>query len=110
MNRIKVTIDKNNTALYFSRSPIPFVKGAQPGEWGSCTPYFLHIGIYGYRTDVLKKITKLPVSNLEKAESLEQLRWLENGYRIKVSETKFESHSIDSPEDVEKVLKMAGLA
>jgi 3-deoxy-manno-octulosonate cytidylyltransferase (CMP-KDO synthetase) len=110
INRIKVTIDKNNNALYFSRSPIPFVKGAQTGEWGACTPYYLHIGIYGYRTDILKEITKLPVSNLEKAESLEQLRWLENGYRIKVSQTKFESHSIDSPEDVERVLKMAGLA
>lgn len=108
-NRIKVTIDKNNTALYFSRSSIPFVKGVQAEEWGKSFPFYLHIGIYGYRADVLKTITKLPVSNLEKAESLEQLRWLENGYRIKTAETKFESHSIDSPEDVDKVLKMAGL-
>lgn len=108
-NRIKVTIDKNNTALYFSRSNIPFVKGINPGEWGAYTPIYLHVGIYGYRATILKEITKLPASNLEKAESLEQLRWLENGYRIKVAETKFESHSIDSPEDVEKVLKMAGL-
>jgi 3-deoxy-manno-octulosonate cytidylyltransferase (CMP-KDO synthetase) len=108
-NRIKVVIDKNNTALYFSRSNIPYVRGIDPGEWGAYTPLYLHIGIYGYRSDILKEITKLPISNLERAESLEQLRWLENGYRMKVAETKFESYSIDSPEDVNGVLKMAGL-
>lgn len=108
-NRIKVTIDKNNTALYFSRSAIPYLKSISPNEWAKHHPYFLHIGIYGYRSDILKKITQLHVSSLEKTESLEQLRWLENGYRIKVAETNFESYSIDAPEDVNNVLKMAGL-
>lgn len=109
-NRIKVVIDKNNQALYFSRSPIPFQKEKPVSEWAKNHPYYLHIGIYGYRSDVLKKITQLPVSPLEKTESLEQLRWLENGYRMKLAETKFESYSIDSPEDVNAVLKMAGLS
>lgn len=109
INRIKVVIDKNDVALYFSRAALPFMKSTQPGEWGAIHPYYLHIGIYGYRSDILKEITKLPVSGLEKSESLEQLRWLENGYRINVAHTKFESYSIDSPEDVANVLKMAGL-
>ena len=109
-NRIKVVIDKNNQALYFSRSAIPFMKEIPTTDWAKHHPYFLHIGIYGYRSDILKAITKLPVSSLEKTESLEQLRWLENGYRIKVAETNFESYSIDSPEDVNNVLKMAGLS
>lgn len=108
-NRIKVVIDKNNQALYFSRSAIPFMKEIPTSDWAKNHPYFLHIGIYGYRSDILKSITKLPVSGLEKTESLEQLRWLENGYRIKVAKTNFESYSIDSPEDVNNVLKMAGL-
>ena len=109
-NRIKVVIDKNNQALYFSRSAIPFMKEIPAIDWAKHHPYFLHIGIYGYRSDILKAITKLPVSSLEKTESLEQLRWLENGYRIKVAKTNFESYSIDSPEDVNNVLKMAGLS
>ena len=108
-NRIKVVIDKNNQALYFSRSAIPFMKEISTTDWAKHHPYFLHIGIYGYRSDILKAITNLPVSSLEKTESLEQLRWLENGYRIKVAETNFESYSIDSPEDVNSVLLMAGL-
>ena len=90
-NRIKVVIDKNNQALYFSRSAIPFMKEIPTTDWAKHHPYFLHIGIYGYRSDILKAITKLPVSSLEKTESLEQLRWLENGYRIKVAKTNFES-------------------
>jgi 3-deoxy-manno-octulosonate cytidylyltransferase (CMP-KDO synthetase) len=109
-NRIKVVIDKNNQALYFSRSAIPFMKEIPTTDWAKHHPYFLHIGIYGYRSDILKAITNLPVSSLEKTESLEQLRWLENGYRIKVAKTNFESYSIDSPEDVNNVLKMAGLS
>lgn len=109
-NRIKVVIDKNNQALYFSRSAIPFMKEIPTTDWAKHHPYFLHIGIYGYRSDILKSITNLPVSSLEKTESLEQLRWLENGYRIKVAKTNFESYSIDSPEDVNNVLKMAGLS
>lgn len=108
INRIKVVLDKNDIALYFSRASIPLMKGVQPGEWGAIGKYYLHIGIYGYRSDILKEITKLPVSFLEKTESLEQLRWLENGYRIKVAHTQHESYSIDSPEDVDGVLKKAG--
>ncbi len=108
-NRIKVVLDKNDTALYFSRAAIPHMKSVDTKEWTSLGKYYLHIGIYGYQADILKVITKLPVSFLEERESLEQLRWLENGYRIKVAQTKFESYSIDSPEDVNNVLKMAGL-
>jgi len=105
INRIKVVLDKNNHALYFSRAAIPFMKGTQPGEWGAIRPYWMHIGIYGYRSETLKEITSLPVSGLEKAESLEQLRWLENGYRIKVAETTHESVSVDTPEDLEMMLR-----
>ncbi len=68
--------------------------------------YYRHVGMYAYRKDILQKITQLPVSSLEKAESLEQLRWVENGFKIKCVVTKYESHCIDTPEDVEKVLKL----
>lgn len=105
INRIKVAVDKNNSALYFSRYPIPFMKDTQPGEWGAIHPYNLHIGIYGYRSKTLAEITQLPLGWMEKAEKLEQLRWLENGYEIKVAETLHESLSIDTPEDLEKILK-----
>lgn len=102
-NRIKVIVDIYNNALYFSRSPLPSMAGIQPGEWGYIHPYWLHIGIYGYRAEILQKITKLPVGWMEKAEKLEQLRWLENGYRIKVAETEHESVSVDTPEDLKRL-------
>lgn len=106
---VKITLNTNNEALYFSRMVIPFIKGVEEKEWHRHHRYYRHVGMYAYRKDILKKITTLPVSSLEKAESLEQLRWLENGFKIKCVETKYESHCIDTPEDVEKVLKLMGL-
>jgi 3-deoxy-manno-octulosonate cytidylyltransferase (CMP-KDO synthetase) len=99
----KVIINTNNEAIYFSRSPIPHVRGQEPQNWLYHNTYYKHIGIYGYKSDVLQQITQLPVSSLEKAESLEQLRWMENGYRIKVALTDMESHAVDVPEDLEKL-------
>jgi 3-deoxy-manno-octulosonate cytidylyltransferase (CMP-KDO synthetase) len=89
-------------ALYFSRSTIPFVRGLDTEAWLGQQKFYKHIGIYGYKTDVLNKITRLPRANLELAESLEQLRWLENGFSVFVEETDFESIAIDSPEDLSK--------
>ncbi len=99
----KVVISKNNEAIYFSRSPIPYLRGQKDFKWVSKHLYYKHIGLYGYRTEILKNITKLPISPLEKAESLEQLRWLENGYKIKIGYTEHESISIDTPKDIEKI-------
>ena len=104
-NKPKVVINAKMEALLFSRSPIPFCRGAEPQEWLSKSRYFNHIGMYGYRRDILLQITELPQSSLELAESLEQLRWLENGYKIACAITNEESISIDTPEDLEKVLK-----
>lgn len=103
---VKIVLNENKEALYFSRMVIPFIKGVEKEEWHLHHTYYRHVGMYAYRRDVLEKITKLPVSSLEKAESLEQLRWLEHGYKIKCTTTKFESHCIDTPEDVVKVLAM----
>lgn len=99
-NTVKVVISKNKEALYFSRTAIPFYRGKDPAAWIKSHTYYKHIGIYGYRTDVLARIIKLKRSPLEIAESLEQLRWLENGYRISVEFTNLESFSIDTPEDI----------
>lgn len=99
----KVIINKNWEAIYFSRSPIPHVRGQEPQHWLYHNTYYKHIGIYGYKSDVLQQITKLPVSSLEKAESLEQLRWVENGYRIKVAETDLETFAVDIPADLERL-------
>jgi 3-deoxy-manno-octulosonate cytidylyltransferase (CMP-KDO synthetase) len=102
-NSPKVLVNKLDEAVYFSRSALPHIRGQEPQNWLEFYPYFKHIGIYGYRADVLQEITKLPISALEKAESLEQLRWIENGYRIKVAETELETYAIDTPEDLEKL-------
>lgn len=102
-NSPKVVLDKNNCALYFSRSPIPYRRGAEEKDWASLHTYYKHIGIYAYRAQVLAEITALEPSILEIAESLEQLRWLENGYKIKVGFTDVETVGIDTPEDLEKV-------
>jgi len=96
---IKVVVNKNGEALYFSRNKIPFIRN----EEDTTHTFYKHIGIYGYRKEVLKEIVQLPVSSLEKAESLEQLRWLENGYKITTGNTEFESHSIDVPEDLKRI-------
>jgi 3-deoxy-manno-octulosonate cytidylyltransferase (CMP-KDO synthetase) len=101
ISEVKVVLNKNNEALYFSRSPIPFVRNHKLSQWLKHVTFYKHVGIYGYRPDVLKEIVRLPVSKLEKVEQLEQLRWLENGYTIKVAETKFESFSVDHPSDIE---------
>lgn len=101
-NSPKIVTDKNGYALYFSRSVIPFVRGMERGEWLSAYPFLKHIGLYAYRKEVLQQITRLPQGALEKAESLEQLRWLENGYRIRVGLTNVETVGIDTPEDLER--------
>lgn len=102
-NSPKVTIDKDGYALYFSRSVIPYLRNVESGiSWASRHTYYKHIGIYAYHADVLKEITALPQSSLEIAESLEQLRWLENGYRIKTGLTSIETIGIDTPADLEK--------
>ena len=103
-NRPKVVIDKKGFALYFSRSPIPYLRDYKPEEWLKEYPFYQHIGMYAYTLNVLQKITKLPEGHLEKAESLEQLRWLENGYHIKTAETAFESFGIDTPADLQHML------
>jgi len=102
-NSPKVIINKNSEAIYFSRSPLPHIRGQEEQNWLPHFTYYKHIGIYGYLADVLKQITKLAVSPLEKAESLEQLRWIENGYKIKVAETDIETVAIDTPEDLDKL-------
>jgi 3-deoxy-manno-octulosonate cytidylyltransferase (CMP-KDO synthetase) len=102
-NSPKVVVDKNGNALYFSRSVIPYLRSAEQEKWQGAYPFFKHIGLYAYRTDVLQQICKLPQSSLELAESLEQLRWLEGGYRIRVALTEFETWAIDTPEDLERV-------
>ena len=100
-NVVKLVLNKNNQALYFSRSAIPFCKGS---EQPPLPTYYKHVGIYGFRSNILTEITNLSRSPLEIAESLEQLRWLENGYVITVGFTEMESISIDTPEDLAQVI------
>lgn len=107
-NKPKVVVSEQGNALYFSRSPIPYLRGVDEAEWHVKHKFYNHIGLYGYRADILAKITKLDRGTLEKCESLEQLRWLENGYQIAVMETELESLSIDTPEDLQ-ALKDRGL-
>ncbi|PRD48145.1 3-deoxy-manno-octulosonate cytidylyltransferase [Sphingobacterium haloxyli] len=99
----KVVVNSRKEAMYFSRQTIPFQRGAKQSDWINNYTYFKHIGIYGYKVDILKEITKLSVSSYEKAEGLEQLRWLENGYKIKIAETDFDTIAVDHPEDVELI-------
>ena len=103
-NSPKVVLNKNNEAMYFSRSIIHYIRGKKYTEWLPSHTFYKHIGLYAYRAQVLKEITQLPQSALELAESLEQLRWLENGYKIKVGITEQETIGIDTPEDMEKAL------
>jgi 3-deoxy-manno-octulosonate cytidylyltransferase (CMP-KDO synthetase) len=99
----KVVFNSDKKALYFSRAAIPFNRGAGKHSWLLAHTYYKHIGLYAYRTDTLKAIAGLPVSVLEQAEALEQLRWIENGYSINVAITKYESLAIDTPADLERV-------
>ena len=101
-NSPKIVTDVNGFALYFSRSVIPYIRGTERGDWFTQFPFLKHLGIYAYRREVLAEITKLPQSPLEIAESLEQLRWLQNGYRIRVGETNVETVGIDTPEDLQR--------
>lgn len=105
-NVVKVVTDRKGDAVYFSRCPIPFVRRTQEIQAAmpvSPAPYFKHIGLYTYRRDFLLEYPTLPVGPLEEAERLEQLRALENGYRVRVVETEYESLGVDTPEDLERV-------
>lgn len=104
-NKPKVVIDKNMNAICFSRSPIPYLRNVEKSDWIKNHIYYRHIGMYAYKTETLLQLTKLEQTSLEKAESLEQLRWIENGYQIKVAETQFDSIGIDTPEDLEKIMR-----
>lgn len=103
-NSPKVVVSKAGYALYFSRSVIPYLRGCDPERWAQEHTFLKHIGLYGYRSEVLRQITELEPGVLERCESLEQLRWLENGYRIKVAETSSEGIAIDTPEDLQAAL------
>lgn len=105
-NTPKVVLNNNNEALYFSRSAIPYLRGVDLSEWLHHHIYYKHIGLYAYKVDVLQAITSLPQSSLEIAESLEQLRWIENGYKIKVGVTHLETIGIDTPDDLDKAVAM----
>ncbi len=105
-NRPKVVLDNFKNALYFSRLPIPYFRGKEQKNWASENTYWAHIGMYAYKTSVLQKITQLEQGKLEKTESLEQLRWLENGFKIKTAETRHQSIGIDTPEDLENALQL----
>lgn len=108
-NVVKVVRANDGRALYFSRQAIPFQRDLASDDaeaWLRATPYFKHIGLYAYRSDVLARLVELATGRLEKAESLEQLRWLENGYAVYGCETDYESVSVDRPEDIETLKKM----
>ena len=101
-NSPKVVINRENEALYFSRSVVPYLRGVEHSEWLKHHTFYKHIGIYAFRAEVLNEVTALEQTPLEKAESLEQLRWLESGYKIKVGITDIETIGIDTPEDLER--------
>ena len=105
-NSPKVIFNKRNEAVYFSRSIIPYIRDVHHSEWLDKHTFYKHIGMYAYRADILKEITQLEQSSLEKAESLEQLRWIENGYKIKIGFTDVETVGIDTPDDMTKALKL----
>ncbi len=105
-NHPKVIVRKNMDAICFSRSVIPFFRDSPAAEWSRKHTYYKHIGLYGYRASTLRELTLLPQSPLEKAESLEQMRWIENGYSIRCAVTPWESIGIDTPEDLDRAAKM----
>ena len=102
-NNVKVILNKRKEAIYFSRTPIPYNRNFPEQEWLKYSTYYKHIGIYGYRTQTLLELSKLAKTNLEVTESLEQLRWIENGYNICVEITSLESISIDTPDDLLRI-------
>jgi len=103
-NKPKVILNKYNEAIYFSRSPIPYMQNVPDDKWIEHHDFFKHVGLYGYRYNTLQEITRLPGGILEKAESLEQNRWIENGYKIKVALTNEENIAVDTPKDLEKIV------
>ena len=104
----KVVLNHRREALYFSRHPLPYQRGREPAEWLAHHHYLRHLGLYAYRPAVLARLTQLPVSSLEAAESLEQLRWLEAGYAIRCAETALDAFGIDTPEDVARARQRLG--
>lgn len=105
VNIPKVVVNSNQQAIYFSRHPIPFIRGAEKNtDWLKSHQFYKHIGIYGYQITTLLELTKLAPSSLELAESLEQLRWIENGYQIQTKVTDIETIAIDTPEDLKKIV------
>jgi len=105
VNIPKVVRNIAGQAIYFSRQTIPYLRGIEQKNWLSKHNYFKHIGIYGYRTDVLKELTQLPISILEETEALEQLRWIEHGYTIQTAETEHETIAVDTQEDLERIIQ-----
>lgn len=105
-NSVKATLSNDGRALYFSRSPIPHLRGIDKGEWATHHTYYRHLGIYAFRSEVLQQVTRLEATPLEEAESLEQLRWLQSGYTIGVGITSSRSIGIDTPEDLERAEAM----
>jgi len=103
-NQVRVVLTTNSEAIYFSRATIPYQRGTAPEQWLDNHTYYKHVGIYGYRTDILRKVSKLKPSSLETAECLEQLRWIENGLRIKTRVTDHDAICIDTPEDLQRAL------
>lgn len=104
-NTPKVVLGEDMRCLYFSRSVIPFVRGKERTEWPDATEYYTHVGMYAYRVDALSQIVRLPQSPLELAESLEQLRWLQNGYLIRAAVTDFPTIGIDTPDDLQAAIR-----
>lgn len=105
-NTVKVVMDNEGKALYFSRNPIPFMRNVAREQWLENGVFYQHIGIYAYKAEVLRQIAALPPSKLEMAESLEQLRWLENGLPIRMAVTNLMNVSIDTPSDLDKVERL----
>ncbi len=105
-NCVKVIFGLQGNAIYFSRTPIPYLRNYPGKDWYDQFGYHQHIGLYAYRSDILKELTELPVSSLEKAEGLEQLRWLENGFTIKVFATRYHADGIDTPQDLKNALSL----
>lgn len=108
-NKVKVIFDHSGNAIYFSRAILPYVRNYKWQEWLEHRDFYIHVGMYAYRGEVLQELTSLPQSSLEIAESLEQLRWIENGYRIKVALTTQPTVGIDTPEDLEAAKKLFNL-
>ena len=104
-NVVKVVFDARNKAMYFSRNPIPYVRQAAPPQWPDHAQFFQHIGLYGFKADVLPVLSALPPGSLEMAESLEQLRWLQAGFSVQVGLSQYESLGIDSPDDLPKAMQ-----